>query len=188
MWYKPCMWNICFWPKGYRNISMTINMQLYCKKHNLYQYHIKYQSRSSRKPSITSLNIFEHHLMSVLSGITFHAEDEQLSWPVCPSKGQCAPRTLCFCSVWSAWWMKKKPRREWGWGYVGIEANIHNYSETVWTGIGISQCMVHVFTEIVSELEQGPTQHRSTKKYAMLLPMPYLSIPSGYIIVRFGCK
>ena len=83
-------------------------MQLYCKKNNLYQYNIKYQSRSSRKPSITSLNIFEHHLMSVLSGITFHAEDEQLSWrPVCPSKGQCAPRTLYFCSVWSAWWMKK---------------------------------------------------------------------------------
>ena len=108
VWYKPCMWNICFWPKGYRNISMTINMQLYCKKNNLYQYNIKYQSRSSRKPSITSLNIFEHHLMSVLSGITFHAEDEQLSWrPVCPSKGQCAPRTLYFCSVWSAWWMKK---------------------------------------------------------------------------------
>ena len=26
---------------------------------------------------------------------------------------------------------EKKPRREWGWGYVGIEANIHNYSETV---------------------------------------------------------
>ena len=58
---------------------------------------------------------------------------------------------------------EKKPRREWGWGYVGIEANIHNYSETVWTGIGITQCMVHVFTEMVSELEQGPTQDRSTK-------------------------
>ena len=80
VWYKPCMWNICFWPKGYRNISMTINMQLYCKKNNLYQYNIKYQSRSSRKPNITSLNL---------------------------QKGQCAPRTLCFCSVWSAWWMKK---------------------------------------------------------------------------------
>ena len=26
---------------------------------------------------------------------------------------------------------EKKPRREWGCGYVGIEANIHNYSETV---------------------------------------------------------